>query len=63
MFVLLSLSGGLDVRTGALVGVWFAASVWAQFFSTSAIVAAAGLGLQTLLAIYLLVRWRLYSNP
>ena len=42
----------------ALVG-WFLIAGYCQFFWGSAVVAAVGLFGQTLLAIYLLLRWRL----
>ena len=41
-----------------LVG-WFLIAGYCQFFWGSAVVAAIGLLAQTLLAIYLLIRWRL----
>jgi hypothetical protein len=63
MIVLFFLNGDLGIRTGVVVVAWCAAAGWAQFFSTSAMVAAAGLAVQTLLAIYLLVRWRLTAGP
>ena len=51
--------GDLPTRTGAFLAVIFAAATYCQFFGPSAVIAALGLGVQTMLAIYLLVRWRL----
>jgi hypothetical protein len=59
MFAMLAAAGDLRARTGAALIVLFLIAAYAQFFSGSAIVAAAGLALQTLLAISLIVRWRL----
>ncbi len=43
----------------ALLGTWFVVAAYCQFFAASALVAALGVGGQTVLAIYLIVRWRL----
>ena len=59
VLVMLAASGDLTLRTGAVVGVLILLAAYAQFFSGSPLVRAAGLGLQTLVAVYLLVRWRL----
>ena len=56
---LLGFAGDLGRREGAGLAVCFVVAGYAQFFGGSMIVAAAGLGLQTLLAIYLIIRWRL----
>jgi len=52
-------------REGTLLGKslaihvsWFAAAVWLQFFASSAALSAAGLVLQTVLAVYLILRWK-----
>jgi hypothetical protein len=42
---------------GVLLG-WFLLAVSFQFFAATALLQAAGLALQTTLAIYLLIRWR-----
>jgi hypothetical protein len=62
MIVVLLASGDLRPRSGGIVAVWFVTAVWVQFAAASAIVAAGGLGLQTLLAIYLVVKWRLLTD-
>jgi len=59
VLVMLASAGELRWRAGLGLGALFAVAAYCQFFHGSAVVAAAGLGLQTLLAIYLLVRWRL----
>lgn len=59
MIVMLAVAGELRVRPGAIAVVWFAIAAYAQFFSRSAIGTAAGLALQTLLAVWLLAWWRL----
>ena len=59
LLLMLGSAGELRWRAGLAVVVIFAAAVYCQLFGPSALIAAAGLGLQTLLAIYLLVRWRL----
>ena len=45
---------GLAVLLG-----WLLLAAYCQFFTRSAVVAAVGLLCQTILAIYLLLRWRL----
>jgi hypothetical protein len=52
-------------RNGALLGKslaihvsWFAAAAWLQFFASSAALSATGLLLQTVLAVYLILRWK-----
>jgi hypothetical protein len=59
MLVMLAVAGELRVRSGAAMIALFLIGAYCQFFSGSAIVSAAGLTLQTLLAISLIVRWRL----
>ncbi len=59
LLVMLASAGDLRYRAGLLLGAIFAVAAYGQFVGGSAIVAALGLGLQTLLAIYLIVRWRL----
>ena len=59
LLVALYWSADLPTRTGASLAVIFAAATYCQFFGPSDLIAALGLGVQTILAIYLLVRWRL----
>jgi hypothetical protein len=59
--VLLAMSwaqGGLRRRHAAVLVSWFLVGAHCQFFSASALVSAVGLALQTLLAVYLVIRWR-----
>ena len=51
--------GELRPRSVAVSLAWFLLAGYCQVFGGSAIVAAAGLVLQTMLAIVLIVRWRL----
>jgi hypothetical protein len=59
MLVLLAAAGELRARNGGIFIALFLIAAWWQFFSTSALGSAAGLALQTLLAISLIVLWRL----
>lgn len=56
--VLLSLGELGRGRLAVLLG-WFLFAGYCQFLANSALVGAVGLLLQTLLAIYLIARWRL----
>jgi hypothetical protein len=44
--------------TLAVLVVWFGLAGYCQFFTASALVSAAGLALQTGLAVFLLIWWR-----
>ena len=58
MLAMLAAAGELHPRGAAvLLAVFLVAAYW-QFFSLSPVFAAVGLGLQTLLAVALVVRWR-----
>lgn len=59
--IMLASAGELRPRTGAASVALFLAAGYCQFFASSPGVSAAGLGVQTLLAISLIVRWRLSS--
>jgi len=59
MLVLLIAIGEVGLRGGVLLATLLLAAGYAQFFGASMAIAVTGLGCQTLLAIYLLVRWRL----
>jgi hypothetical protein len=54
----LSALGDVQRRSGIILFVWWLVAAYCQFFGSSAIVAAIGLALQTVLAIYLVLRWR-----
>ena len=53
--------GDLRSRTLVALGVWWIVAAYAQLFGRTPNVAAAGLGLQTILSVYLIIRWRLNS--
>ena len=59
LLAMLLASGELRPRGGVLVLAWLLAAAYCQFLGGSALVAAVGLALQTVLAIGLIVRWRL----
>jgi hypothetical protein len=59
MLVMLFASGDLRPLAGIAAVATFLIGAYCQFLSGSPLVAAAGLGLQTLLAIVLIVKWRL----
>jgi hypothetical protein len=63
LLVMLASAGELRLGAGLVLGAIFAVGAYCQFLGGSAIVAALGLGLQTLLAIYLIVRWRSAHDP
>jgi hypothetical protein len=58
MLILLASIGELGRLGGAIRVSWLLLALYCQFFGASAIVAAVGLCLQTMLAIYLIARWR-----
>ena len=58
LLVVLWSVGDLRRRAAVVAGVWFLAAAYLQFFGPSSGASAAGLALQTLLAIALIVRWR-----
>jgi hypothetical protein len=57
--VLLVAMGDVGRRGAVMFAAWLLAAGYAQFFGPSMAVSVVGLGFQTLLAIYLIVRWRL----
>ena len=59
MLALLAAIGEVSLRSGVVLTVWLLTAGYAQFFGASMMVGAVGLVLQTLLALYLTVRWRL----
>ena len=48
----------LSGRGGPVLLLWFLGAGYCQFLSASAGVSAAGSGLQTVLAVYLIIRWK-----
>ena len=59
MLAMLFAVGELQPRQGAVLAGCLLLAGYCQFFAESPLVAAGGLALQTALAIYLTVRWRL----
>lgn len=59
MLVVIWVSGESGRTHGSVALGWLLVAGYCQLFGTSAVMAAIGLILQTLLAIYLLVRWKL----
>jgi hypothetical protein len=59
MIGMLIAAGNLRARPAIVVCLWCAAAAWWQFFGGSPGASVTGLGLQTLLAVALIVRWRL----
>jgi hypothetical protein len=57
--VILWATGEFGLTTGAVVCIWFLVALYLQMFGASAIVAAIGLSLQTILAAYLSIRLKL----
>lgn len=51
--------GEVGTRTAIGLCGWLVSAAYCQFFASSAMVGALGLLLQTVLAVYLIVRWRL----
>lgn len=57
--LLLGLRAMGELGRGSVVLVmWFMIAGYCQFFARSTIATAAGLVLQTILAVYLLIRWK-----
>lgn len=61
MLVLLHVTGELNGRFGSFAVGWFLIAVACQFAGDSQAIVVLGLALQTLLAIGLIVRWRMIA--
>jgi hypothetical protein len=59
LMVMLAAAGELRVRSGLVAVTVFLVAAYCQFFTASAMSRAAGLALQTALAVALIVWWRL----
>ena len=59
VLIVLGYANDLRRRTIVILAGWFLVAAYCQFFGGSPLVAATGLALQTLLAIGLIVRWRM----
>jgi hypothetical protein len=53
--------GDLSRRAGTLLLSWFLAAGYCQFSAVSAGISVAGLVLQTILAVCLIIRWKVES--
>jgi hypothetical protein len=51
--------GDMEQRQGIVLSVWLAVAAYLQFFGESMWTAVVGLGLQTMLALYLILYWKL----
>lgn len=51
--------GDMAPWQGIVLSAWFVVAGYLQFFGDSMIAVAAGLGLQTVLALYLILYWNL----
>jgi len=58
LLVSLHRHGDLGRKSLAVHVFWFAVAAWLQCFASSASLSAMGLLLQTVLAVYLILRWR-----
>ena len=59
LLVMLLATGDLGPRAAAGLAIWCLAAGYCQFRGSSPVIVAAGLGFQTVLAVALIVRWRL----
>ena len=51
--------GEMEQRQGIVLSVWLAVAAYLQFFGGSMTTVVTGLGLQTILALYLILYWKL----
>ena len=58
LLVMLWAAGELGARARAILLSWWLLAAYCQFFGTSGGMWALGLALQTVLAVYLIIRWR-----
>jgi hypothetical protein len=58
LLVMLCAAGELGPRGLSVLLGWFLVAAYCQFFGAPAILATSGLVLQTVLAIYLVIRWK-----
>jgi hypothetical protein len=59
LLVILWSVGDLGARQGVALSVWLVVAGYLQFFGESMATVAAGLGAQTVLALYLILYWKL----
>ena len=58
LLIMLSAAGELGRRGASVLVVWFFVAAYCQFLGATPVVVTAGLVLQTVLAIYLIIRWK-----
>jgi hypothetical protein len=58
LLVALRVTGEVGPRAAILLTGWLLAAGWCRFLGTSTLVVAAGLVLQTILAVFLIFRWK-----
>ncbi|MBP1636857.1 MAG: hypothetical protein H6Q10_3431 [Acidobacteria bacterium] len=58
LIAMLRANGDLEPRELALLMAWLLLAAYLQFFGSSLAPSTAGLVLQTVLAVYLLIRWK-----
>ena len=59
LIVVLRTSGDVGRRAGGVLALWFLVAGFCQFSGGSVFSTTAGLVLQTVLAVYLIFRWKL----
>ena len=59
LLVILWSFGDIEARQGLVLSVWLVVACYLQFFGESMATVAAGLALQTALALYLILYWKL----
>jgi hypothetical protein len=59
LLVVLWRSGELDARHARILAGWLLLAAYLQFLGRSMMIAAVGLTLQTMLALYLILYWKL----
>ena len=58
LLIVLFWLGELSPRALVLLVAWWVIAAYGEFYGGTAIVSAAGRGLQTVLAVHLIMRWR-----
>lgn len=61
LLAVLWISGDIGQRQGVLLSSWLALAAYYQLFSSSTMAVVIGLGLQTVLALYLILYWKLHA--
>ncbi len=58
LLVMLYAAGELEGRGFGILSLWFVVAAYCQFLGATAVIATSGLVLQTVLAICLVIRWK-----